>query len=303
MEETGLKLREQFCDDIETAAQTSYVIILMEIENVLELYDNDNEKLKYIESQRIKVREKLKDSIYIKMCSSDDLIAELTNVLQCFFKLEKMSNAMAVECSETLELGQHEYDPETGKLVVPYDSWYSGEEPNFNFAEFQHFEALTEYIKFSMLFIELRKLEAEIKKKQIVDPKIRLPQINNEVADGLETSQDKRYQGILSKTETTIDFLKGSDSEKLKLLEYLKKKYAGKKGKNIAIMILALKYAGKISYFERKELYSALRKDFGYIGSDTSINNYIIDTNSGNTKKDKEYKKTILEHAEIIKTI
>lgn len=226
MEEIELKLMEQFCDDIEEAAEIGYRFIHMEIQNILHLYDNDNEKLEIIESQRIKFRKKLKGSNYIKMCSSDEIIGALTNILRIIFKNEEMSHATTVEYSETLILGEHEYNPITEKLTVPYIRWYSGEEPDFNFADFHHFEPLKEYIQFSMLFIELRKLEAEIKMKKIVDPKIELPQIKNEVADALkpksELQEEKKeelnpYQHIFK------------DSKAFELFEYLLDYFKGTK--------------------------------------------------------------------------
>ncbi|HEY3373384.1 MAG TPA: hypothetical protein VGK10_21245 [Prolixibacteraceae bacterium] len=299
MEEKELRLNEQFCDDIESAARTSCVFILMEIQNVLELYDNDIQKLEFLESQRIKVREKLKGSTYIKMFSSDAIIADLTIGLRFYFKLENMSDATTVECSETLQLGQHEYNPETGKLVVPYDPWYAETETDFNFAEFHHFKPLKEYIQFSMLFIELRKLEVEFKRKQIVDPNIELPQIGNKVDVVLMTGNDKNGKEILGQPRTTIDLLKGNEAEKRYLLDYLIKNFSNKRGKSIAIMILALDKAEKIKYLNRKELYLALRSDFGNIGTDSGINKYIM----VEKLMDEEYKKTISIYAEEIKNL
>jgi len=110
------------------------------------------------------------------------------------------------------------------------------------------------------------------------------------------TMSDKVHRTTISFFEVEV-----KETEKQKLLEYLKITYSSAIGKNIAIMILALKEAGMIKYNKRKELYSALREDFGEIGSDQSINAYIIEKNSGNTKKDKDYRTTISEHAERIK--
>lgn len=126
---------------------------------------------------------------------------------------------------------------------------------------------------------------------------------NHQIADAEKIPVRKTAAMITDKAQlTTISFLRVEvEAEKQNLLEYLKKNYKGKIGKDIAIMILALKEAGMIEYNIRKVLYSALREDFGYIGKDQAINNYMILNNSGNIKKDKDYIKIVSEHAERIK--
>lgn len=101
----------------------------------------------------------------------------------------------------------------------------------------------------------------------------------------------------LNRNKSTVDFLNGSDSEKSSLLEFLIKTYSGKKGKSIAIMILALEENGLIAYTGKSELYSAIRVDFGNIGSDAGINKYLTEV----ICLDKEYRKKILLHVEKIK--
>ena len=89
----------------------------------------------------------------------------------------------------------------------------------------------------------------------------------------------------------------GSDSIKSGLLEFLIKTYSGKIGKNIAIMILALEDNKLIAYTEKSELYSALRVDFGNIGSDASINRFL----TINLRMDKDHLKIASLHSEMIK--
>jgi hypothetical protein len=98
-------------------------------------------------------------------------------------------------------------------------------------------------------------------------------------------------------TKHTVDFLIGSDSLKSVLLEFLIKNYSGKKGKNIAIMILALEENKLIAYSENAELFAALRVDFGDIGTNSGINKYLTQVMC----MDKEYQKKILLHSEKIK--
>lgn len=97
--------------------------------------------------------------------------------------------------------------------------------------------------------------------------------------------------------KTTNDFLIGSDSVKSSLFEFLVKTYSGEKGKGIAIMILALEENKLIAYTENAELYSALRVDFGDIGTNSGINKYLTEVMC----LDKEYRKKIALHAEKIK--
>ncbi|MDX9883915.1 MAG: hypothetical protein RBS73_17785 [Prolixibacteraceae bacterium] len=98
-------------------------------------------------------------------------------------------------------------------------------------------------------------------------------------------------------SKSTIDFLIGSDSLKSSLLEFLIKTYSGQKGKNIAIMILALEENKLIAYAGKSELYSAIRIDFGNIGSDAGINKFL----TINLRMDKDHLKIVSLHSEKIK--
>ncbi|OFX58357.1 MAG: hypothetical protein A2066_14660 [Bacteroidetes bacterium GWB2_41_8] len=102
---------------------------------------------------------------------------------------------------------------------------------------------------------------------------------------------------LLNVNKSTIDFLIGSDSLKSSLLEFLIKTYSGKKGKNIAIMILALEENKLIAYTEKSELYSAIKVDFGNIGSDAGINKFL----TINLRRDKDHLKIVSLHTEKIK--
>lgn len=107
---------------------------------------------------------------------------------------------------------------------------------------------------------------------------------------------NKTDRDSFKRNKSTIDFLIGNDIEKLSLLSFLIENYAGKKGKNIAMMILALKECKLIAYSEHVELFSALRVDFGEIGTDSGINKYLTGTMFG----DKVYQKMIFLHSEKI---
>lgn len=75
-----------------------------------------------------------------------------------------------------------------------------------------------------------------------------------------------------------IDSLIGPDDNyKSNLLNFLFSDLKGKKGKDIAIMILALETNSLISYTKRAELFNAIRVDFGNIGTDAGINKYMPD--------------------------
>jgi len=100
-----------------------------------------------------------------------------------------------------------------------------------------------------------------------------------------------------SQPSTTMEFLMGSELEKKDLLDFLISNYSGKKSKSIAIMILALKEAKQICYVEGTKLYSALKIDFGDIGTNASIDKQMTDVRL----MDKKYLETISLHAERIK--
>ena len=103
--------------------------------------------------------------------------------------------------------------------------------------------------------------------------------------------------GSLKGSKSTINFLSGPDSDKLRLLEFLIETYSGKRGKSIAIMILALEENKLIAYTEKSELYSAIRVDFGNIGSDAGINKFL----TINLRMDKDHLKIVSLHSEKIK--
>lgn len=69
------------------------------------------------------------------------------------------------------------------------------------------------------------------------------------------------------------DFLTSNNNDLL--IKKLKGVFGGKKGKNIAIMIIALEKLEMIAYNDRTELFTAIRKEFGNIGHDSGINDYL----------------------------
>jgi hypothetical protein len=76
-------------------------------------------------------------------------------------------------------------------------------------------------------------------------------------------------------TEKTIeDFLV---SHKEEIVEYLKTELFKQKGKKVAVVIYALKELSLIDVSERRELYNALRKLLGEIGTDESMNKVLRD--------------------------
>lgn len=79
----------------------------------------------------------------------------------------------------------------------------------------------------------------------------------------------KILKHALNTKKTIEDFLV---SHKKEVIEYLKTELFGQKGKKIAVVIYALKELSLIDASERSELYSALRKLLGEIGTDESLN-------------------------------
>jgi len=168
MKKKVLKFQKQFCDDIEMAAIIRCEFIHLKYQNALQLYDKDEDKLQYIESQRNKVREKIIKNQNIKWYPIEEITTNLTEVLKHFFNNLSMSYATSFEFSETLNSGDFQYEPKTKKLILPYDEWERNP-PAFSFVDFDYFQPLIEYIKFCLLFIDLKSLAEEIKEKTI-DP-------------------------------------------------------------------------------------------------------------------------------------
>jgi hypothetical protein len=98
------------------------------------------------------------------------------------------------------------------------------------------------------------------------------------------------------KQKNLSDFLIGVNIKK-PLLDFLLADFSGKKGKDIAIMILALETNSLIVYTKRTELFNAIRVDFGNIGSAAGINKYMPDPKCMPEKQ----KETVALYAEKIK--
>lgn len=95
-------------------------------------------------------------------------------------------------------------------------------------------------------------------------------------------------------TEKTIeDFLV---SHKEEIVEYLKTELFKQKGLRVAIVIYALKELSLIKVIEKKEIYQALRKLLGNIGTDESLNKVLRNTN---TQLDVAHQEAL--RAEIVK--
>lgn len=115
-----------------------------------------------------------------------------------------------------------------------------------------------------------------------------------------ESSDSKELKNIISrnglKQKDLSDFLIGENIKK-PLLDFLLADFFGKKGKDIAIMILALETNSLIAYTKRAELFNAIRVDFGNIGTDAGINKYMPDPKC----MDERLKKTVELYSEKIK--
>lgn len=78
---------------------------------------------------------------------------------------------------------------------------------------------------------------------------------------------------IISKNKKFEDYLHHDNKEEL--LEVLRTLFDGKKGKDVAVIILALQELGIIYIGNRNELYRSMRAEFGDIGSSSGINDYL----------------------------
>ena len=330
----SLNFSEVFSDDISYMSNLGSFDSLVKIKSNLQYRDGD-EKMEYINSKRKELRKKLAKSLYKIAIPLEDIENYLKGSLETYYKKRSISHCTIVEFSNLLPKGEHKHSRREGKLIVSLFDYVEGDEPNFSFDSLDAFRPLVQYIGWSILFLELKKLTYELKEGKIADQEKERPEIYSsmeesneqlkninptdfyngpkEISQPTELKELQEIKKVDQKKEpplldslpskTTIDYLFGEDLEKRRLLEYLKKTYKGEKGRTIAIMILALKEANKIFYNKRNVLYTALRFDFGNIGSDTSINNYMLDKNSGISKEQKEYKEKISEHAERIKNI
>jgi hypothetical protein len=86
------------------------------------------------------------------------------------------------------------------------------------------------------------------------------------------------------------------------LIEKLKPIFAGAKGKQVAIRLVAMRNAKLIAWAdgERTHLYAAMRLEFGEIGSDAGINRYLYDMRSESFKDgNKEMITKRLTYAEV----
>jgi hypothetical protein len=74
-----------------------------------------------------------------------------------------------------------------------------------------------------------------------------------------------------------MNFLKISSSEIVSFIEQLKINFKGKKGKEIAKMIAALKKLDLINIPKRVPVYNAISHDFGNIGNYSGLNSFLQD--------------------------
>jgi len=109
--------------------------------------------------------------------------------------------------------------------------------------------------------------------------------------DLLEAYQDQKIDPFNTQKQPGATVKKFSDflisNDKELLAKKLKVAFGGKKGKKIAIMIIALEKLSLIAYNDRTELFNAIRQEFGNIGYDSGINDYLTPykTQIQNTRK------------------
>ena len=87
----------------------------------------------------------------------------------------------------------------------------------------------------------------------------------------------KTLKHALNTEKTIEDFLV---SHKGEIVEYLKTELFKQKGLRVAIVIYALKELSLIKVIEKKEIYQALRKLLGNIGTDESLNKILRNSNT-----------------------
>lgn len=104
---------------------------------------------------------------------------------------------------------------------------------------------------------------------------------------------------FISKNKKFEDYLHHDNKEKL--LEVLHSLLDGKKGKDVAVILLALQELGIIYIGNRNELYKSMRAEFGEIGDNSGINRYMNHylSNTGDIKKEVSKVMAMLEKSNI----
>ena len=123
--------------------------------------------------------------------------------------------------------------------------------------------------------------------------------INNQMLVFKSTTPQILNKVHLREHKPFIHFLGGNESQKPNLLEYLRKTYAGEEKKTYAIMILALEERKLIAFTYNTELYTALRNEFGEIGSNSFLNRIL----ATDMKKDNKLLQSVSQHAEKLRNL
>ena len=112
VEEEVLTLSEQFCWDIERKTAHWYRYMIESLGNNFQLCD-DNEKLKSINSDRKKLRNKLLGSVYQTSFPIDLITNQLKKCLKIYYASLSMSNARALEYNYSIEYGKFKFNNRT----------------------------------------------------------------------------------------------------------------------------------------------------------------------------------------------
>ena len=189
-----LTLSEQFCWDIESEIAHGYRHMIESLENNFQLCD-DNEKLKSINSNRIKLRNKLVGSVYHAWFPNYLINNQLKKCLRIYYDSLSMSNAIALKYSHSIEYGKYNYNKRTRTLTVCPLSHYQEVPEDFSFSSLDDFKPLVKYIEWIKMILYLNQLAAEMNNTQIADQLLQdLPKPN--CTNENESSKDLQAKPI-----------------------------------------------------------------------------------------------------------
>jgi len=166
MENININFRDQFCTDIHRKVREIYSRWHNLLQSDLKDCD-DNERLKYIDSKRIELRNKLFESKFKENFNLSDFNTNIDGCLEKYFKVLDISQAIGAEYFEFTNIGESKYDLETRKITVyPLKQSFTSKS-YFKFSDLDRFKTLMEYISWGLSYLELNRLFDHYKGMQI----------------------------------------------------------------------------------------------------------------------------------------
>lgn len=226
MEDSKPFLSDKFCNEMINEGKRYYEHLFAPIRSKLELCEK-NSKLVIIQFHLIEVRENLKANKFKISCSLNDIENDLKGWLERYFKTTRFSEVTSVEYVNSLRPKQYEIPDETTTLKVKNVDINLDGKLNFEFWRFNNFDQLQYYIGWSLLLLELNRLEKECKEDHTYINEEEFAKVNQESKnDNLSDFQSIKQEDNIEEFNPYPHIF--TNPKAFKLFEFLLEKYGEK---------------------------------------------------------------------------